>query len=82
MGTMRGTNKTGEDPAAVLGLLNKRLMVRPVPDRYCCTLYADYDPQSHQLSFLTRESRFRCWLPRQAAARLEKAACRPACSPT
>src|ERR1700753_689219 len=30
MGTMRGTNKTGEDPAAVLGLLIKRLMVRPV----------------------------------------------------
>jgi phosphoserine phosphatase RsbU/P len=51
MGTMRGTNKTGEDPAAVLGLLNKRLMVRPVPDRYCCTLYADYDPQTRQLNF-------------------------------
>jgi len=51
MGTMRGTNKTGEDPSAVLALLNKRLLVRPVPDRYCCTLYADYDPQSRLLAF-------------------------------
>jgi phosphoserine phosphatase RsbU/P len=51
MGTMRGTNKTGEDPSAVLALLNKRLLVRPVPDRYSCTLYADYDPHTHQLAF-------------------------------
>jgi phosphoserine phosphatase RsbU/P len=51
MGTMRGTNKTGEDPATVLALLNKRLLVRPVPDRYSCTLYADYDPQTRQLAF-------------------------------
>ncbi len=51
MGTMRGTNKTGEDPSAVLALLNKRLLVRPVPDRYCCTLYADYDPQTRLLAF-------------------------------
>ncbi len=51
MGTMRGTNKTGEDPANVLALLNKRLLVRPVPDRYCCTLYADFDPATRQLTF-------------------------------
>ncbi len=51
MGTMRGTNKTDEDPATVLGLLNKRLRVRPVPDRFSCTLYADYDPRTHDLAF-------------------------------
>jgi phosphoserine phosphatase RsbU/P len=51
MGTLRGTNKTGEDPSTVLAMLNKRLLVRPVPDRYCCTLYADYDPETRQLSF-------------------------------
>ena len=51
MGTLRGTNKTGEDPASVLALVNKRLLVRPVPDRYSCTLYADYDPETRQLAF-------------------------------
>ncbi len=30
MGTIRGINKTGEDTAAVLTLLNKRLLVRPI----------------------------------------------------
>lgn len=38
MGTMRATNKIGEDPANVPALLNKRLLVRPVPDRYSCAL--------------------------------------------
>ena len=33
MGTIRGINKIGEDTAAVLGLRNKRLRVRPVPGR-------------------------------------------------
>jgi hypothetical protein len=32
MGTLRGINKTGEDTAAVLTLLNKRLLVRPTVD--------------------------------------------------
>lgn len=51
MGTMRGTNKTDEDPATVLALLNKRLLVRPVPERFSSTLYADYDPATHELVF-------------------------------
>ena len=44
MGTLRGINKTGEKPDAVLALLNKRLRVRPVPGRYSSALYAMYDP--------------------------------------
>jgi sigma-B regulation protein RsbU (phosphoserine phosphatase) len=51
MGTIRGINKTGEDPATVLGLLNKRLRVRPVPGRYSSTLYALFDPRSGELTF-------------------------------
>jgi len=49
MGTIRGINKTGEDPAGVLTLLNKR--VRPVPGRYSSTLYALFDPVSGELTF-------------------------------
>ena len=51
MGTIRGINKTGEDTAAVLGLLNKRLRVRPVPGRYSSMLYALFDPRSGELTF-------------------------------
>jgi sigma-B regulation protein RsbU (phosphoserine phosphatase) len=51
MGTIRGINKTGEDTAAVLGLLNKRLRVRPVPGRYSSMIYALFNPATGQLTF-------------------------------
>jgi phosphoserine phosphatase RsbU/P len=51
MGMLRGVHKCGTDTAAVLTVLNKRLMVRPVPGRYCATLYAIFDPGRRQLSF-------------------------------
>jgi sigma-B regulation protein RsbU (phosphoserine phosphatase) len=46
MGALRGIHKSGVDAAAVLELLNRRLMVRPVAGRYCATLYATFDPKS------------------------------------
>jgi phosphoserine phosphatase RsbU/P len=51
MGTIRGINKTGEDTGAVLGLLNKRLRVRPVPGRYSSMIYSLFDPRSGVLTF-------------------------------
>ena len=51
MGTIRGINKTGEDTGAVLGLLNKRLRVRPVPGRYSSMIYALFNPVSGVLTF-------------------------------
>jgi len=51
MGLLRGVNKTGTDPASVLALLNKRMLVRPVTGRYCATLYAVFDPASNELTF-------------------------------
>lgn len=51
MGTIRGINKTGEDTATVLQLLNRRLRVRPVPGRYSSTIYALFDPFSGELTF-------------------------------
>ena len=51
MGTLRGINKTGEDTASVLALLNRRLLVRPIAGRYCATLYALFDPTTRELTF-------------------------------
>jgi sigma-B regulation protein RsbU (phosphoserine phosphatase) len=51
IGTIRGINKTGEDTAAVLALLNKRLRVRPVPGRYSSMTYALFNPASGELTF-------------------------------
>jgi serine phosphatase RsbU (regulator of sigma subunit) len=51
MGASRGINKTGEDTAAVLALLNKRLLARPLRGRYCATLYALFNPVTRKLTF-------------------------------
>lgn len=51
MGTLRGTNKTGENTADVLKTLNKRLLVRPVSGRYCSTIYAVFNPATLELKF-------------------------------
>jgi phosphoserine phosphatase RsbU/P len=51
MGCCGGINKTGEDMASVLAMLNKGLLVRPVRARYCATLYALHDPATRDLSF-------------------------------
>lgn len=51
MGMLRGINKTGDTTAMVLGMLNKRLMVRPVAERYATTLYGVYDPAARELVF-------------------------------
>jgi len=48
-GTLRSIKKTGEEPAGVLELFNKRLLVRPVPARYCVSQYAVFDPGTHEL---------------------------------
>lgn len=48
-GGLRAIKKTGEEPAAVLELFNKRLRVRPIPSRYCATQYAVFDPVTLEL---------------------------------
>lgn len=49
MGTLRSSKKTGEEPAAVLEQFNKRLLVRPIPGRYCAAQYAVFDPATLEL---------------------------------
>lgn len=51
MGTLRGIHKTGTDTAHVLGLLNERLVQRPIRGRFCSTLYALFDPDTRELIF-------------------------------
>ncbi len=49
IGTLRSIHKTGEAPAAVLEVFNRRLRVRPDPFRYCATQYAVFDPLTLEL---------------------------------
>jgi serine phosphatase RsbU (regulator of sigma subunit) len=51
MGALRGIHKSGQETAAVLNLLNKRLRVRPLERRYCATLYALFNPATRELGF-------------------------------
>jgi phosphoserine phosphatase RsbU/P len=51
MGTLRGIHKTGTDTAKFLTLLNQRLAQRPIPGRFCSTLYAVFNPASRELTF-------------------------------
>ena len=51
MGTLRGIHKSDTSAADVLSLLNQRLWQRPLPGRFCATLYAIFDPASHTLVF-------------------------------
>jgi len=51
MGTLRGIHKTGTDTAHVLSLLNARLLQRPIPGRFCSTLYALFNPATRELIF-------------------------------
>lgn len=51
VGMLRGINKGGETPAAVLEALNRRLTDRHVLGRYCAVQYAVLDPVAGRLSF-------------------------------
>jgi serine phosphatase RsbU (regulator of sigma subunit) len=51
MGTLRGIHKTGIDTRTILSLLNQRLLQRPLPGRFCSTLYAVFDPVTRALAF-------------------------------
>jgi phosphoserine phosphatase RsbU/P len=51
MGTLRGIHKSGIDTSAILSLLNQRLRQRPLPGRFCSTLYAVFDPTTRTLVF-------------------------------
>jgi phosphoserine phosphatase RsbU/P len=51
MGVLRGIHKSDTDTGTVLSLLNERLLQRPLPGRFCSTLYAVFDPSTRTLAF-------------------------------
>jgi sigma-B regulation protein RsbU (phosphoserine phosphatase) len=51
MGILRGIHKSNFDTSTVLSLLNQRLRQRPLPGRFCATLYAAFDPSTRTLAF-------------------------------
>ena len=51
MGILRGIHKCDTDTCTVLSLLNQRLLQRPLPGRFCATLYAVFDPSTRTLAF-------------------------------
>jgi sigma-B regulation protein RsbU (phosphoserine phosphatase) len=51
VGTLRGIKKTGESPAAVLELMNRRLGMRIPPSRYCAVQYGVFDPATRRLRY-------------------------------
>ena len=51
MGTLRGIHKSSMDTGTVLSILNQRLLQRPLPNRFCSTIYAVFDPSTRTLAF-------------------------------
>jgi phosphoserine phosphatase RsbU/P len=51
MGVLRGIHKSGTDTVRVLAMLNDRLLQRPIAGRFCCTLYALFNPATRELFF-------------------------------
>jgi sigma-B regulation protein RsbU (phosphoserine phosphatase) len=49
VGTLRGVHKTGQSPAAVLSILNRRLMIRGTPRRHAAMQYAVFDPRTQEM---------------------------------
>ena len=69
VGTLRGVHKTGQSPSAVLGLLNKRLLLRSLPRRHTAMQYAVFDPRSRRCRSPARECRVLCTSPGKVAKR-------------
>jgi sigma-B regulation protein RsbU (phosphoserine phosphatase) len=49
VGTLRGVHKTGQAPAQVVSLLNKRLLLRSITERYTVIQYAIFDSLRAQM---------------------------------
>lgn len=52
VGILRGINKGKAPPGSVIEFLNRRLLDRQVPGRYCAVQYAVLDPSSRRLTFV------------------------------
>ncbi|MBI4461384.1 MAG: PP2C family protein-serine/threonine phosphatase [Acidobacteria bacterium] len=50
-GIMRGLEKTGNQPAQVLDFLNRRLRLRPIPNKFCTLSYSVLELSQRRLIF-------------------------------
>ncbi len=50
-GMLRGMNKRGETPQALLGRFNQRLLFYALPGRFCASQYGMFDPATRTLTF-------------------------------
>ena len=71
VGTLRGLHKTGQSPADVLSMLNRRLMLRCALRRHAALQYAVYNPQKREMSIAGAGMPGPCHLSEQGSRMLE-----------
>lgn len=49
-GLMRGTNKADNEPASLVGFLNRRICLRGLPGKFCALNYAQFDLERRRLT--------------------------------
>jgi phosphoserine phosphatase RsbU/P len=71
VGTLRGIHKTGQSPADVMSMLNRRLMLRCVPRRHAAMQYAVFNPRTREMSIAGAGMPGPCHLSTRGARMLE-----------
>jgi len=71
VGTLRGIHKTGQSPANVMSMLNRRLMQRCVAGRHAAMQYATYDPRTREMSIASAGMAGPCHISAQGFRVLE-----------
>jgi len=71
VGTLRGIHKTGQQPVRVMELLNRRLRMRHVPERFCSVQYGVFDPATRMLRYVNAGLPFPLHLSKKGCQVLE-----------
>lgn len=71
VGTLRGLHKTGQSPADVLSMLNRRLMLRCALQRHAALQYAVYNPRTREMCIAGAGMPGPCHLSRRGSRVLE-----------
>jgi len=70
-GLMRGLNKTGNEPGAIIEFLNHRLALRALPGKFCALTYATFDLEKRELSLANAGLPFPLLVRRGALTRVQ-----------
>jgi serine phosphatase RsbU (regulator of sigma subunit) len=82
VGTLRGVHKTGTAPHEVLGLLNRRLVLRGIRRRYAAIQYALFDPRTREMHIASAGMLGPLHLSAEGCRRLELPGIPPGLFPT